>query len=217
MRYYQQTYWDDRNMRLEVDSKIDVRAQSQFDFLGGQFPANGSTVNILEIGAGRALSSQLLREKYPNTRIYVCEAGRQFEEYYRGRNIQRIASFFPFHTDIKFNYIHASHWLEHVLDLPATINTLRGMLSDNGMIFIEVPNTAVSYWELPVTDSPHIHFFTPTSLKNSFEKKGFSCLTIGEYGPSFQQMVEGYKFNGTADYFVNDGKGGFLRALFKKV
>ena len=77
--------------------------------------------------------------------------------------------YFPFKTDIKFDFIHTSHWLEHIVDVNKTMAKINSMLTNKGGLFIEVPNTEF-YWDYPQTDTPHIHFFLP-NLKKLGEKQ----------------------------------------------
>ena len=147
--------------------------------------------NVLEIGAGAAYASLLLRSKYKNIKINlnVCEPGKKWQSYYNGHGINKISNYFPFDTEEKFEYIHTSHWLEHVLDLNETISKFNTIIKPSGYIFVEVPNTEHFYWDLPVEDIPHIHFFTRKSLIESFSSHGFECVNIGEYGVTY---IDGY-------------------------
>ncbi|GAJ21743.1 unnamed protein product, partial [marine sediment metagenome] len=130
--------------------------------------------NALEIGAGSAHALILLRDKCDNPSInfYVCELGKQWEEYYKIQRIQKIADFFPFKSDKTFDYIHLSHWLDHVISLNETISELNKIMNPNGYVFVEVHNTEHAYWSLPLNDTPHIHFFTQKSLVEAFVQKG---------------------------------------------
>ena len=115
---------------------------------------------------------------------------------------------------MQFDYIHASHWLEHVLDLESTILSLRDLSSQEGLIFIEVPNTEHDYWSSTWLDIPHIHFFTMSSLKNVFGRFSFRCLDVGEFGITWAEQNQGVQLTG-GDYGPRK-KGWWLRALFEK-
>ncbi|MEO1655181.1 MAG: class I SAM-dependent methyltransferase, partial [Bacteroidota bacterium] len=170
---------------------------------------------ILEIGAGNANFSILMRSRsQTKLSLDVCEPGDQWLEHYTFHKIHRVAEFFPFSGKQKYDYIHTSHWLEHMDDLASTIRDLKDLLKPGAFLFVEVPNCEHDYWNAPELDTPHIQFFTQDSLKRGFEKAGFDCLSIGEYGITFIEYRKGVKV--TQDKFGPRDKGFWLRAIFQK-
>lgn len=215
--YYDQ-YWHFRDVETKISNPNDFleepRAIYQLQFVR-ELLGNRGLSNVLEIGAGRALTLQLLRAKnFPEINLFVCEPGPEWSEYYAERKIQRGAKFFPFKSDLKFEYIHTSHWLEHALDLEETIVVLRDLLSPGGMLFVEVPNTEHDYWQLHEVDHPHIHFFTQSAIQKVFKRFFFRCLKIGEYGITMRERNQGVQI--TEANFGPRPKGFWIRALFQK-
>ena len=219
--YYSDQYWSGRlektgkSFFTEVDYKGDPRAKIQIE-TSLNIIAKERINKVLEIGAGPALASLLLRDKCnkPSLKLDVCEPGVIWEEYYKRRGVNKIADYFPFKTRKKYDYIHTSHWLEHVLDLKDVIRSLTDICIKGGFLFVEVPNSTHQYWRLPLKDTPHIHFFTKNSLKRVFEESGFKCLDIKECGISYLE-----RFNGevlTPDKYGEREKGFHIRAIFKK-
>lgn len=110
--YYKQQYWGKRTSDLmNITDKhnqyqTDQRACSQISFYVNKVNPC-SIINVLEIGAGAANASLLLRntlnENYSNNdcKIYVCEPSTQWEDYYIKQGIEKIADYFPF--NINFN------------------------------------------------------------------------------------------------------------------
>ncbi|MDY7091671.1 MAG: class I SAM-dependent methyltransferase [Acidobacteriota bacterium] len=218
--YYQDEYWSQRSSTIELSAGSESaylknpRAIHQVDFVMERVACD-SIVRVLEIGAGAAYASLLLRSKCRGLPIlHVCETGDQWEDYYRRQGIEKVASYFPFETDERFDYVHASHWLEHVLDLGGVLSVLSGMVRPSGYLFVEVPNTEHFYWDLPGRDTPHIHFFTRESLVKALEGFGFSCLKIGEYGITRLEKHSGVPV--TRDRFGACKKGFWIRGLFKR-
>lgn len=217
-KYYEQTYRKGQIVDISGEEKNylhDERAQAQIEFV---FSSLGQVFgkDILEIGAGAAKASLLYRHKLPQSEVnlYVCEPGNQWEKYYQAHEIRKIANFFPFKTEKKFNYIHTSHWLEHAVDLDNTVSVLNQLLESNGTIFIEVPNTEHYYWDLPIQDTPHVQFFTRASLSRLFCANGFECIKIGEYGITFMEYVKGGKV--ISGKYGSRDKGFWIRGLFQK-
>jgi len=70
--------------------------------------------------------------------------------------------------------------LEHIRDLRASLEAVRGLLSRGGLVYIEVPDS-IGFAGRP--DAPfqefsteHINFFSATSLTNLMERFGFSVI-----------------------------------------
>jgi 2-polyprenyl-3-methyl-5-hydroxy-6-metoxy-1,4-benzoquinol methylase len=82
----------------------------------------------------------------------------------------------------KFDAITLWHVLEHVHDLHAYVQQLRNLLTDNGRIFIAVPNytskdaqTYKEYWA--AFDVPrHLYHFSPASMQVLMQKNGLKVL-----------------------------------------
>ncbi len=221
-KYYKKAYWSERTEMVEdatvgeSDCLNNPRANHQISFLLEDLDCS-QIKNVLEIGAGAAYASLLLREKcigLSDLELHVCEPGKQWGNYYRHQNVNKLADYFPFKTEVKFDHIHTSHWLEHVRDLDETLSDLNSILDQSGSVFVEVPNTEHYYWGLPPEHIPHIHFFTRWSLEKAFELHGFKCLNIGEFGITYPQWHSGAAL--TPDKFGVGDKGFWIRALFKK-
>lgn len=216
-QYYKTQYWgqrakDEREISKD-EYKNDMRAKTQIDFVYDYIKGIN---HILEIGAGPAFPSLLLRdrikEESKEVKLFVVEAGKQWIEYYKENSIIPVADFFPFNGEQKFDYIHTSHWLEHVQDLKQTIEILNSMLYTGGYLYVEVPNSSKEYWNLDFKDVPHIHFFTKYSLRKWFENYGFECLNAEEAGVGFSTYFHERRF----DYYGQQENGIWIRAIFKK-
>lgn len=219
--FYRTAYWGDRPaavesaVRREEGRRSDPRAVHQVDFVLRHVRCD-ALERVLEIGAGAAGASLLLRERCrrPDMELCVCEPGRQWDDYYVRRGILKVAAYFPFDAARRFDYVHTSHWLEHVRDLDQTLRDLRKLVRPSGHVFVEVPNTEHDYWELPVRDTPHIHFFTRRSLEAVFAGHGFECIEIGEFGITYGERHRGRPL--TPDAYGAREQGFWIRALFRR-
>ncbi len=218
--YYETRYWAesgrDAPAACRCDFAADPRAQHQTAFILQCIEPNRIS-KMLEIGAGPAHASLLLRAKSEQGAldIAVCEPGFVWDRYYKSYGIRKVADFFPWETQERFDFVHTSHWLEHVLNLDHTLSALSEAIPNGGNVFVEVPNTEHYYWRLPERDRPHIHFFTRTSLAKAFRNRGFSCVRIGEFGITYAQRNMGIQV--TDDNYGECEKGFWIRALFEKV
>ena len=217
-KYYEKKYWVKRlsSFQPKKSEEKNFRSKYQYRFIKNHIKSQ-SNFSLLEIGAGPAFSSMYIKNKLKHLEcnIDVCEAGEQFTEHYENNNINRVASFFPFDTNKKYDYIHCSHWLEHVHDLKSTVKNLDSLLKNNGHIFIEVPNTEHYYFDqnsIKINHTPHIQFFSINSLRIIFENFSFKTLKIKECGETRQEY-----YSGTSSLiFDNNIRGKWIRALFKK-
>lgn len=222
--YYENSYWASYSRPSKVkqamninDYKNNPRAIHQVNFSLSEINSISGHIDVLEIGAAAAYSLMLFRDRIGKDRVNlnVCEPGKNWESYYIRHNIKKVARYFPFETQLSFDYLHTSHWLEHVLDLNETISELGRLTKPNGYIFVEVPNTEHFYWDLPIEDIPHIHFFTRKSLTLSFESHGFECCNIEECGITYAEGYAGVSV--TSDRYGECDKGYWIRALFRKI
>jgi len=80
-----------------------------------------------------------------------------------------------------FDVICMWHVLEHLYDPSAMIQKLMSMLTENGVLFIEVPNVLdplLTVYRIPefkefYYQSPHLYCFSPETLKKTLEKGGY--------------------------------------------
>lgn len=215
-KYYNLEYWKNRNVILPKFKKLykkNFRAVSQFNFSINYIKKfRFSTINILDIGAAGAWSILNIRDSinYKKINLDVVEPGNVWELYYKDAKINRVASFFPFSPKKKYDYVHTSHWLEHVCNLKSTMDWFKKNINKNGLLFIEVPNTENDYWDNDIDDTPHIHFFTRDSLILLLKNYGFECLECIVLGPTYSDLQKENKTN----YNENED-GVYLRAIFK--
>ena len=82
----------------------------------------------------------------------------------------------------KYDVIILNHVLEHFINIELVIDKLKNNLSENGIVYIRVPN-CLSKKELKysIEKCPHTFHFTPTGIKKIFEDKSYSIINIGTY------------------------------------
>lgn len=78
-----------------------------------------------------------------------------------------------------------SHVLEHfaVADIPKVLAEVRSSLSPSGVVLIDVPNDDARRGA-PIEDSPHLVFFSPSSLAAMLERNGFLITSSEIVGAS---------------------------------
>lgn len=222
--YYRKQYWKKNIKELDKNQSLNyflnLRAISQRDFIGKKNINNFS--KILDIGAGPSSCCLSLKEYNNQIEIYTIEESNDFDEYYFKNNINLISKTFPFISEenLKFDYIHMSHVLEHFLSLDEVLKNLEQIIKKNGIIFIEVPNCSKEYWLNHVNDEPHIYFFSKKSLLKIFNNDKYDIIKLEACGESWSNYIKNYlkkniPIKNIKEVKYND-KGIWLRMLLKK-
>jgi len=217
-RFYAADYWSMRRPDMSPGQyRTSPRAHAQVEFITGLLPKPAIS-SVLEIGAGTATPSLLLREKlspFGDVVINVIEPGSIWKDYYHQTSINVIGTFFPIETDKTFSHIHASHWLEHNTDPKDTVQRMRRILDKNGTVFIEVPYASDEYWTYKLSDIPHTLFFSIESLNSLFTQSGFNVLGCGRYGISLREWEQG-RWPTDQEFARENPEGFWIRALYQK-
>jgi SAM-dependent methyltransferase len=215
--FYSSSYWGRRRHKLDPQQFHHCpRAEAQVGFIEANSPDLAPS-SILEIGAGAATPSLLLRERLGPSRpveIHVVEPGEVWAGYYKATAIKVLGSFFPTATDRQFCHVHASHWLEHVTDPQGVVAEIRRVLRPGGTVFIEVPFADDEYWTAALSDVPHTLFFSVASLNHLFARAGFQVLKAGRYGIPLKAYERGDTPR-PGDYGRETGDGFWIRALYR--
>ena len=150
--------------------------------------------NILEIGCGKGgLLINLKKRGFNN----LC--GLDVSSFQKNilieNNIDYISSsFFDMHKiNKKFDCIISSEVIEHIYDLKSLVNNIYNILNDNGIIYIDVPNSSEysSHFIKPFHyfDIEHINHFDINSISNLFIK--FEMLNNGWYS---EQIIDDKRY-----------------------
>jgi len=141
---------------------------------------------ICEIGCGRgAILAKLKDAGYTN--LYGVEPAPgcvQFvREHYGIEVLAGTAACIPF--DTKFDMIISTHVLEHLVNLQEAVGSISCQLTDDGVVYIEVPDLEgydsqqeVSPWDY-ITFYEHINHFTVLSLRGLFKQHRLSMIDWG--------------------------------------
>lgn len=86
-----------------------------------------------------------------------------------------------------FDLIILCHVLEHLVNPEQAIKDITSLLSEEGLVYIEVPNLLKPYAPKCYFGFEHVNFFTPTSLSNIMGVNGFSSSELYTFdnGPQF--------------------------------
>lgn len=172
---------------------LDANHEEWLNDITNQIKSKFNTNNkILEIGGGKGfLMEKLFKKGF--THLYNIDPSHENEE----KTIFKVINgFFPESLDINFykNYfscIIGQHFLEHVEDPLKVMKGVKDVLSENGELWIEVPDiessAIASVYQTSIIYPLHLSYFTKKSLKVLGEKAGLfleDITIIEHYGNS---------------------------------
>ena len=141
---------------------------------------------ICEIGCGRgALLAKFKGAGYRN--VYGVEPSDECVKYIKNNHgiDARVGTADNIPFENKFDVIICTHVLEHVLNLGEAVESITRVLSDNGLVYVEVPDLEGydSFDEASpldyITFYEHINHFTISSLNNLFKKYKYVLIEYG--------------------------------------
>jgi trans-aconitate methyltransferase len=140
----------------------------------------------LDVGS----SSGALLEAF-HDRFGCAGVGLEPGEAYRSYSLQRGLRVFPSPAELakaderRFDLMTAMHVLEHIPDPVEALTRFReDLLAPAAHLLIEVPNLS----EHEALELPHLHAFTPRSLKDTVRRAGFRVVRAHVHG-SFRSPV----------------------------
>ena len=138
-----------------------------FELLNKRFPP-GFKGRALDIGCATALGLSLFKSR--GWDVLGVDPSQKCvdlsKEYY---DVRVIKSFFDpdlLRKEKPFDLIILCHVLEHLVYPDQVIKDLSSLLSDQGLLYVEVPNLLKPHAPKCYFGFEHVNFFTPTSLTN---------------------------------------------------
>ncbi|MFT5218295.1 MAG: hypothetical protein ACI9LO_001444 [Planctomycetota bacterium] len=139
-------------------------------------------INLLEVGMGWGYWSRMAQAHGIN--VYGFELSEQRREHAESMGLQVITELDS--TGLSYHCIYANQLFEHLADPLGLLLTLTGLLSDDGIIYLRVPdgqgieNALQSHGWSPSMDAihplEHINCFTRASLIALGEKAGLQVI-----------------------------------------
>lgn len=139
--------------------------------------------SILDIGFANGQLLNIFKEDgYKN--LFGLDPSESCVKNLNGKGVKTYqGSLLNHNIDRKFDNIILSHVMEHILDIPEAMRSIRNLLNDNGMVYIEVPDV-MQYEEnnaLPFNffDIEHIGHFNEVSLVNLYHCNDLTVIDRG--------------------------------------
>ena len=182
---------------------------------------------ILEIGCGAGGILKAFSEIFVDAEIEGIDLGERYISYGRlqGLELRKASSEVLISENKKYDLIICSHSLEHFLDLKRELNNISELLSENGVLFIEVPG--IFYVKKVYGDfmrylqNAHIRSFTLGTLEQIMNKNGFELINGNEIIQSLfkytgkKKTISMNYYNSIMDY-ITDLEKKHIWEFFKK-
>lgn len=137
---------------------------------------------FLDIGANRGSFIKFIRNKYNKKNITGIENDKIIfdEELKDLKDINLINEKFENVQFIeKFDFIHSSHTLEHLVSASKAMEIKREIIDPNGVMYLEVPNVAAIEIEDNITEffiDKHLFHFSQETLEAYIHKYDFDII-----------------------------------------
>lgn len=214
-RYYADTYRFDYGLSVGGPSRrhLNRSHRQAADRLKSLAPALQSPTRILDFGSGAGVF--LARAQAEGHDVLGIEPGTQFAAYSREKlGIEVINdSWENVELSKKFDLITAVEVLEHLRNPVEALTWLGQLLSDDGVIYITVPNMLPSSKEtFRRFHFAHLHNFTPDTLLLAGTAAGLELDPRFQFGGTKMVFRKGHEKAGLPTLDGNYGKG--LPALY---
>ena len=147
-------------------------------------------VNILDIGSGMGWSSVYFKDQvFRNANYFAIEPSLHCQENLKEQGIKVLSDDIDSNWDeknIKFDLIIMRHVLEHFMDPVAVLKKVSNCLSEDGVLYVAVPNNNNPYSPLRTNFLRVVHtfYFDPHSITNALLMSGLSAQALVEKDPA---------------------------------
>lgn len=159
---------------------IRKRHAANIDFISPYLAPTGS---LIDLGCAEGTFLHFLSQSHPSWSLHGIEPSPTFSDFARSQyqlanvitdDIQAAYAF----AESSFDLVTASHVLEHLLDPNALFAVARHLLRDDGLLFINVPDSESNHRGINRLHIAHTYHFSEATLKAFAHKHGFSPVTF---------------------------------------
>ena len=147
----------------------------------------------LDVGSSTGEFLWMMQEAY-GCEIVGVEPGDTFRDYSIKSGIETVADLSEVRG--KFDLISIAQTLEHFVEPLVELETVRRLLDDDGILFIEVPYMGVSFH--------HPLMFNKTTLEKMLNKTGFDVIKSGEEIKMIKVLAKKRSLDGTNSTRTNE-------------
>lgn len=192
IQFYKNEYDKYYRPNLVLNKKV-VRLKTNpiLDRLKDRNQLNENIKTVLDIGSGAGENLLDIRKHFTEAELFAIEPSIESQKVLKKNDIKILSGDVNTNWDNnstnKFDLIIMRHVLEHFLDPLTILKRVNNILSENGIVYIAVPNNLKPIQSLEKSwfRVVHTYYFNKYSLKNILDLAGLDTIEI----------VEGDKFN----------------------
>lgn len=165
--------------RPEVEMR---QIQRQFEIINSRF-SHGFSGKALDIGSSTAVLLSLFQNSGWSV-LGLDPSDKCIQISKQKLNVEVKKGFFSveiLQKDMPFDLIVLSHVLEHLVNPDIVIRGIGELLSDDGLLYIEVPNLMRPDDTKCYFGFEHVNFFTPVYLSNLIHENGFAVDSLATF------------------------------------
>lgn len=169
--------------------------QDQIDWLTGKNINFSKFQRVLDIGANRgSFMTYFFNQNDSFLDYHAVETEPLFEDLYPAHPNLRVEIDRIENVSLrKYDFVYFIHTLEHLVDVSGTLNKLKASLTDDGVMYICVPNIIFgaysSFSEIFI--DPHTIHFEYATLYNTIVREGFEIIASNGLGePELKMLVK---------------------------
>jgi tetratricopeptide (TPR) repeat protein len=182
-KFYKDFFWNvyvgHRFLNLEDLYKNDCleeKAQYILDNCLDDLPEQG---NYLDFGSGLGAMLHMFKQKYYKWNVTGFEIGIDNANFSKNKFNLKIINEYPHHFPRNWDLISSIHVFEHILNPIEVLSNFYNKLSDQGMVYIEVPDFLSSQWNgKSFIHIAHPLLFDSDSLTKLSHIAGFNIIKI---------------------------------------
>jgi hypothetical protein len=130
---------------------------------------------VFEVGAAHGCNLESFSDGMPEVQLYEDELDRRWERELESKSIRNWNSR-PQGTEA--DLVLLSHVLEHFRNPSLELDKLVEILSEGGLVYVEVPNVPDGLSSSLPFKLAHTMYFSPKTLRMVMERSGFSCISL---------------------------------------
>ena len=146
---------------------------------------------ILDVGC--CLGFDAVYFMHEGFKVYACDVSQKAIEYAKEKNpgpVYFLCDLEKEKPQGKFDGIYSFEVIEHIVDYDVFLTNLYKSLKKGGILALSTPNVLAPRNRISLLlgkdwwfrTKYHLHFFSPSSLKETLERNGFEVLKIGGSG-----------------------------------
>lgn len=212
-RYYRLFYEtvDRPSMAYIQNGIFEKRAQNIYTVLDDTIRLS-KVKKVLDVGCSEGSVLRYIRDRHPGIPLEGIEPATAFAEFaasYASADIHtgNLQSYFAGRKEQigTYDLIILSHVLEHFVSPSKELQRIWELLSNDGYLYLEVPNIASPYGGLGQFHIAHLYYFYPETLQALLLKSGFSPVALKDKGlaDKWAMCVVAEKADGLKPEFIS--------------